>query len=130
MNNMIIPMEFNKERKRPNYDEAVSLDCPFDALMDRVIVVHIERESDRKKDTGIYIPEHVRNSMESAENHIVPGVIKSIGKGNERDHEMIPSLEMNDVVYTYPGAYEAKMIVGENEYLIYARRDILIKVKQ
>jgi co-chaperonin GroES (HSP10) len=132
MENIVIPMNFNAEKKRPTYDQVVDLECPYEALGDRVIVIHIENEESKKKKSAIYIPEHIKKSMEATENFIIPGIVKAVGKGtssNNSSFDVAPTLEVNDIVYTYPGGFEAKLTKGDTEYLIFSRRDILLKVK-
>lgn len=133
MENIIIPMEFGKDKKKPTYNQVVDIDCPYEAIGNRIIIIHVESDEGRKKKSDIYIPEHIKKSMEAAENFIVPGVVKSIGKAEDGrspyDNAMPDVLEVNDIVYTYPGGYEAKLTVNDIEYLVFSRRDILLKVK-
>lgn len=130
MENIVIPMDFNKEKNKPTYDQMLDVECPYQAIGDRVIVVQIENEESKKKKSSIYIPDHVKRSMEEAENFIVPSIVKSVGKNSSETSFEIPgTLEPNDIVYTYPGGYEAKLVKNNIEYLIFSRRDILLKVK-
>ena len=132
MENIVIPMNFNTEKKKPTYDEMAKIECPYVALGNRVIVVHIDKEDSKKKKSGLFIPEHVQKSMDAAENFIVPGIVMAIGKdsgASSSDFDISPDLEVNDIVYTYPGGFEAKQTVGDISYLIFAKRDILMKLK-
>jgi Chaperonin 10 Kd subunit len=130
MDNIVIPMDFQKERNKLTYDQAIAVECPYEALMDRVILIQIETEEGRKKKSTIYIPDHVKKSIEVNENQIIPSIVKSIGIGKDESvYTVSPTLEVNDIVYTYPGGYEAKIVVGEVDYFVFSRRDILFKVK-
>ena len=130
MQNIIIPMDSNKEKSKPSYDDMVDVICPYTAMGDRVIAIQIDNEDVKKKKSSIYIPDHVKKSMEEAENFIVPAIVKSVGSAhNESNYDLSALLEVNDVIYTYPGAYEAKLTVGGIEYMIFSRRDVLMKIK-
>ena len=131
MENIVMPMEFQKEKKKLTYDEAYEVECPYEAFGSRVILIQVETEEGKKKNSGIYIPEHVKKSMESTENFIVPSIVKSIGVDATESSYNIPSngLAVNDIVYTYPAGYEAKITINNIEYLIFSKRDILLKVK-
>lgn len=129
MNNIIIPMDSPEEKPKLTFDQAIIVECPYEALMDRVILVQIQTEEAKKKNSGIYIPEHVKKSIESTQNFIIPSIVKSIGVGKDDGYNVIPTLEVGDIVYTYPGGFEAKITTDNVDYFIFSRRDILFKVK-
>lgn len=126
MNNIVIPMqELNPKKKKPSLDQALQFRVPIDALLDTVIVVHIA-EPEKEKTGGIYVPEHIKDQMALNENLLVKGLVKSVGTNKEGRK---PVVNVNDIVYVYPGGYGAKIIIDEVEYLVYAERDMVAKVK-
>lgn len=126
MQNMIIPMqELNPKKNKPTIAEAMSFNVPIDALLDTVIVVHIS-EKEKEKPSGIYVPEHIKEQMSIADNHLVKALVKSVGTNKEGRK---PVVDVHDVVYVYPGGFGAKIIIDGIEYLVYAERDMVAKVK-
>jgi co-chaperonin GroES (HSP10) len=130
MNNIIIPMDSPEEKPKLTLKEASEIECPYEALMDRVILVQIQTEDAKKKKSAIYIPEHVKKSIESTQNFIIPSMVKSIGIAkDDSTYNVAPTLEVGDIVYTYPGGFEAKITTDNVDYFVFSRRDVLFKVK-
>lgn len=126
MDNIMIPMqELNPKKKKPTLQQAQMFEVPFDALLDTVIVVHIS-EPEKEKKSGIYVPEHIKQQIELNENMLVKALVKSVGTNKEG---RTPVVAVGDVVYVYPGGFGAKIFDGEAEYLVYAERDMIVKIK-
>lgn len=126
MNNIVIPMqELNPKKKKPTLEEANTFRVPIDALLDTIIVVHIS-EPEKEKTSGIYVPEHIKEQMVMNENMLVKALVLSVGTNKEGRK---PVVETGDVVYVYPGGYGAKIFIDDVEYLVYAERDMIAKLR-
>lgn len=119
LNNIVMPME-EPNRKKLTLEEAIKLKMPIRASIDTVIVIHIV-EPEQERSSGLYIPEHVKESMAANSNLLVKGLVRSVGPNSQG---RIPHVVEGDIVYVWPHGYESRITIDGIDYPIYGDRDI------
>lgn len=125
-----------------SYKKAIAAKCPITALKNRVLVIQLRKEFETEKVEGhgfevvkegkLWLPKNALEDKEIGkssgnEHATVKAIVKSLGHTKEGP---IDCVEINDIVFVFPGVFETIITIDGNDYFSYSEYDLLAVVNK